>query len=109
MIKDNILSENLNRRNFLVNVLKKSGQITLASSVIYSISLISSDNQFGNMAAGAKACPGPMPSNSCPPVWNPMTRSTVRQHRCGMGWWCDVSTGVWVDERDCIPVVMMCP
>lgn len=42
------------RREFLINVLKISGQITLANSAIYSVSLVSSKGKFGGLTAGAK-------------------------------------------------------
>lgn len=50
---ENIQSENSdqNRRQFLLSVLKATGQVTVASGVIYSLSLVTSKN--GN-SAGAK-------------------------------------------------------
>lgn len=42
------------RREFLLNALRMSGQITVASSAIYSISLFNSGGKFGGLTAGAK-------------------------------------------------------
>lgn len=61
------------RRHFLIQTLKKSGQVAIASSVIYSISLVQGKGPFGNLAAGAKCCPGSwvMDGARCAPYVRP--------------------------------------
>ncbi|MBC7465144.1 MAG: hypothetical protein H7256_04070 [Bdellovibrio sp.] len=58
----------VDRRNFLVRVLKISGQITMANTAIYAVSLVSSKGSFGGLTAGAKGagwyCIDPT-TNSC--------------------------------------------
>ena len=45
------------RRSFLVRILKASGQVVLASSVVYSVGLVvKSAVPAANMTAGAKSC-----------------------------------------------------
>ena len=49
--KKNILNTDLERRKFLLDVLKKSGQVVMATGFVYSINLIANKN---SMRAGAK-------------------------------------------------------
>lgn len=92
----NDLTHVKSRRDFLVHLLEKTGQLTLATSAIYSISLLSASekNPMGGLTAGAKSCAMPKPVVPCP-------ASTPK--RCGPGFTCDTSTGTWEDNRDCSP------
>lgn len=94
MQKINEQNANSNRRDFLVTILKKTGQISIASSAIYTISLVSSDGAFGGLAAGAKTCILPKPPPSC---------GGGTPKRCGPGFTCNSSTGLWEDNSDCAP------
>lgn len=82
------------RRDFLIHILEKAGQLTLANSAIYIVSAIDSKGPLGGLVAGAKTCTPPKPVIACPP-------STPK--RCGPGFTCDTATGTWEDNRDCRP------
>ncbi|MFZ3231654.1 MAG: hypothetical protein WA160_15705 [Pseudobdellovibrio sp.] len=56
----------IDRRSFLLELVKVSGQITVASTVIYSVSLFEK-GKFGGMTAGAKDCPNADGSLLYPP------------------------------------------
>lgn len=67
------MTTKISRRELLKELLQKTGQITMASGVIYSISLIQGKGPFGQLAAGAKCCPGRwvIDGNRCAPFVYP--------------------------------------
>lgn len=73
--RTNLASQN--RRDFLLQALRLSGQLFVANAVVYNIGMISK-NTHGSLVAGAKACspPGQPYPLSCP---------TNFQHYCCPG------------------------
>lgn len=64
----------IGRRTFLVSAAKFTGQMALANTAIYSVSLFEKGGKFGGLTAGAKCTPpqiavGPYCCDSV--VWDP--------------------------------------